>query len=269
MNEMRERVRRHTERNELPYRPRGEHHTRLEAFSDAVLAFAMTLSVLSLEIPHDSQELVHLFRSLPSFLLTFGVLFGVWTAMNRWCRRFGLEDTRTIWTFGAILFIVVFYTYPLKFLAAARLDSLFGAHTVEMRTEDSGAVLALYGVGYGVLCLLFWSLYRHAWSLRDVLELDEPERLDTQLQMRSWLGSSGFGVLLVALLPMPALRLVAKGPRIAIVLVVLAVMLGWTAVFFRNLARIQAEKKRFLAGWRAREAAAAASPGARSEASHG
>ncbi len=262
--DLRERVRRHTERNELPYRERGEHHTRLEAFSDAVLAFAITLSVLSLEVPHDSGELLELFRGLPSFLFTFCALFGVWTAQNRFCRRFGLDDPRTTWTFGAILFVIVFYTYPLKFMAAAKLDAIFGHATVDLRREDTGRVFALYGAGYGVLCSLFWSLYRHAWNLRDLLELDEAERLDVRLQMRNWGLYASFGLVLVLMIALDPIRGLAPPMRRVVLAVLLALVLGWAAVFANHVRSVQIEKRRFLATWRARAQAAAPGAGGKS-----
>jgi hypothetical protein len=250
VRDLRQRLLRHVNRGELPYRLRGEHHSRLEAFSDAVLAFALTLSVLSLEVPRDSHELLHLFRGVLSFAFTFAVLFGVWVAQNRYFRRFGLEDDRTTWTTGAILFVIVFYTYPLRFVASVQLDGLLGVPTAVMHREDQGLVFLAYGAGYGTLCLLLWSLYRHAWSLRDVLELDEAERLDTRMQMRIWGWSAvlGAAVMSVALLSAPVH---GRGPRIALALTAMALILTTSALLLVQVFRARRERTRFLAAARA------------------
>ena len=68
MNEMRARLARLADPNELPFRARGEHHLRSDAFGDAVLAFGVTLSVLSLEVAHDSHELLGRLRAFPTAL---------------------------------------------------------------------------------------------------------------------------------------------------------------------------------------------------------
>lgn len=258
---LRERVLRHVNKNELPYQPRGLHHTRLEAFTDAVWAFAITLSVLSLEVPHDSHELLKLFRGTLSFGFSFIALFGLWVAQNRYFRRFGLEDDRTVWTTGAILFVILLYTYPMRFVAAWELDRLFGPPTVTMDAADKGLVFVAYGIGFGAISALFASQYRHALNLKDVLGLDEAELLDARQQMRQWLAGVWLGA---AILTMELIRLplASKGARIAVALVALVAVLGACAHLLWVTLGVQKEKKAYLAAMRAREAAAHGSPGA-------
>ena len=255
MNEIRERLARITDPSELPYHARGEHHTRLEAFSDAVLAFAITLSVLSLEVPHDSGELLKMFRGMLSFGVTFVVLFWIWSMQNRWCRRFGLDDLRTHWTMAGILFVALVFTYPLKFMMGAYLDPLLGGHTMAMHHEDLSRIYAMYSGGFAALAGLFWSLYRRAWDLRDALALDEAERFDTQQQLRTFGTQAGFGVLMAALLmvlDMP--HDWPKAGRITLLLAALATVIAASVWLLLGVARLQRDKKAFLAKWRARAA---------------
>ncbi len=253
MNEMRERLLGLTNANELPFRARGEHHTRLEAFCDAVLAFAITLSVLSLEVPHDSTELLNMFRGMLSFAATFIILFWIWSIQNRGCRRFGLDDIRTHWTMAGILFVALVFTYPLKFMMGSYLDPLLGAHTMEMHHEDLSRVYALYSCGFSALTGFFWSLYRRAWDLRDVLELDEPERFDTKQQMRTFRVQAVFGVVLAALLVVIDIPHEWPRPlRLTLLLSALVGVLAVSAYLLHVVYRLQRDKKAFLAKWHAR-----------------
>ncbi len=97
--------------------PRRSHDiSRLEAFSDAVFAFALTLLVVSLEVPKSYAELMNLMRGFPAFACCFGVLLWIWYEHNLFFRRYGLQDPYTVFLNGALLFVVMFYVYPLKFM---------------------------------------------------------------------------------------------------------------------------------------------------------
>ena len=90
--------------------------TRLEAFSDAVFGFAITLLVVSLEVPDSFDELMQVMRGLPVFAVTFAILLLIWQEHHNLFKRFPSADGVTIWLNGALLFVVVSYIYPLKFL---------------------------------------------------------------------------------------------------------------------------------------------------------
>ena len=74
------------------FRLRGREVTRLESFSDAVFAFALTLLVVSLDVPKTFTDLVTTMRGFPAFALCFLLLALIWNGHYRYCRRYGLDD---------------------------------------------------------------------------------------------------------------------------------------------------------------------------------
>ena len=69
--------------------------TRLEAFSDAVFAFALTLLVVSLEVPHTYAELIHLIRGFLPFACCFALLVWIWYEHSAFFSTYPLHDALT------------------------------------------------------------------------------------------------------------------------------------------------------------------------------
>jgi len=101
---------------EKDFRWRGTEMTRAEAFSDAVFAFAVTLLVVALEVPHSFSDLMQAVRGFGGFAVCFALLVLVWSKHTDYFRRYGLQTTWSIFLNCSLLFLVLFYVYPLKFL---------------------------------------------------------------------------------------------------------------------------------------------------------
>jgi uncharacterized membrane protein len=163
--------------------------SRVEALSDGVIAFAITLLVVSLEVPRTFDELLVTMRGFLAFAITFAMLFHVWTVQYKFFRRYGLNDNFTIWMTALLLFVVLFYVYPLKFVWTFIVNALLGlGTTVEtsagrvepvVRGEQVPTMLAVYGVGFAAVFAIFALLYLHAYRRRGALELNELEAYDT------------------------------------------------------------------------------------------
>ena len=161
------------------FRMRGLEVTRLEGFSDAVFGFALTLLVVSLDVPKDFSDLVAAMRGFPAFAVCFLLLVLIWNAHYSYCRRYGLEDTTARVLTCVLLFLVLFYVYPLKFLftfAIIRVD----ATPLHMTLAQYSLLMSIYGLGLAAVYLALVFLYLHAYRLRDALDLNELERLDTR-----------------------------------------------------------------------------------------
>jgi uncharacterized membrane protein len=166
--------------------------SRVEALSDGVIAFAITLLVVSLEVPRTFDELLVTMRGFLAFAITFAMLFHVWLVQFKFFRRYGLNDNFTIWMTALLLFVVLFYVYPLKFVWTLIVNAFLGLGTTVrtaagqaepvLRNEQVPTMLMVYGAGFAAVFAIFSLLYLHAYRKRGELELNELESFDT----RSW-----------------------------------------------------------------------------------
>ena len=172
------------------FRWRSHEVSRIEGLSDAVFGFAITLLVVSLEVPTTFNELAHLMNGFGAFAISFMLLFLVWFNQHKFFRRYGLQDATTVWLNGALLFVVLFYVYPLKFLFTFLVDRFTGGHgeirlpngNVEQMIESDqqmGTLMLIFGIGYFAVFAVFVLLHLHAYRKRDALELTEVELFDT------------------------------------------------------------------------------------------
>ncbi len=188
------------------FRMRGLEVSRLEGFSDAVFGFALTLLVVSLDVPKTFADLLSTMRGFPAFAVCFLLLTLIWDAHYRFCRRYGLQDGSTRVLTCVLLFLVLFYVYPLKFLFNLSMGDVAGNPTesAHMTLAQFSVLFRIYGLGFAAVYLSLLALYVHAWRLRDVLELNELERLDTRFHLYRLLSMVLVGLLGALLAWIPA-----------------------------------------------------------------
>jgi uncharacterized membrane protein len=139
--------------------------TRIEAFSDAVFGFAITLLVVSLEVPDTFDELMQVMRGLPVFAVTFAILLLIWQEHHNLFKRFPSSDGVTIWLNGALLFVVVSYIYPLKFLFGKIVlpgSVSVGPGGAFQGVDQLVTLMVIYGAGFATIFLLFAAMYWRA-----------------------------------------------------------------------------------------------------------
>jgi uncharacterized membrane protein len=184
------------------FRWRAGEITRLEAFCDVVFGFAITLLVVSLEVPHSYSELIADMRGFLPFAACFAQLVMIWRTHYRFSRRYGLEDPYTVFLNVVLLFLVLFYVYPLKFVFTLLFAELGGGGLEDQIGWHEGSVLMrIYAAGFAAVFLLFTLLYTHAYRLRKELGLNPVESAQTRssLQENLLLALVGIGSFLIAI----------------------------------------------------------------------
>jgi len=187
---------------EAYFRWRAGEITRLEAFCDVVFGFAITLLVVSLEVPHTYAELMADMRGFLPFAACFAQLVMIWRTHYRFSRRYGLEDPYTVFLNVVLLFLVLFYVYPLKFVFTLLFAEITGTDaSANMGWHEASVLMRIYAAGFAAVFWLFVLMYAHAYRLRRELGLNPVEVLETRfsLQENALLGLIGIASFLVAI----------------------------------------------------------------------
>jgi uncharacterized membrane protein len=167
--------------------------TRLEGFTDAVFAFAVTLLVVSLEVPKTFPELLVAMRGFLAFGICFALLTNVWYQHYRFFRRYALESPWVVFLNCVLLFFVLFYVYPLKFVFTTAFAS------IEISASETRTLFTIWSLGYAAVFGVFSLLYLHAWRIRAQLGLTPLESMRTRLSLLDQLAMVSVALLSTAL----------------------------------------------------------------------
>jgi len=184
---------------------RGQSVTRIENLSDIVFALAMGMLVSSSTAPQTMGDLTRFLIAIVPVTAGFAILLGIWNSHFVFFRRYGLADGKVVFLNACLLFAVLYLAYPLRFV----FDSLFAFVLMlmgdpswiierDIEYEDSGVIMAYFAGGYAVLQTLMSTLYSHALSKREQLELSETEIALTRLSRTAALATAIVGVLVAA-----------------------------------------------------------------------
>ena len=131
---------------------------RVEALSDAVFAFAATLMVVSLGSGDTLLELKSNFKNLISFGVSFFVLIALWKLHYNYFRRNNYLDNRIITYNSILLFVVLYFVFPLKSLTATWLKQS------AVSLNDLASLFILYSLGFLLIFLCFSLMYKRAYK---------------------------------------------------------------------------------------------------------
>ena len=83
---------------------RGGEVSRLETRAEAVFAIAVTLLIVTRDVPKTFDEFIVVMWGFIGFAVTFSFLFNIWKAHYLFHRRYGLEDNTTILLNSILIF---------------------------------------------------------------------------------------------------------------------------------------------------------------------
>ena len=175
------------------FRYRGVEPGRMENFSDAVFALAITLLLISTSPPTNFDQIKRFVWELIPFTLCIIFIILIWHEHFTFFFRYGLRNSKVLVLNSTFLIIVLFYVYPLKFLTKLillPLAILFGQKTLRtemlgmIRGEDMADLMIIYGLGAFAVFIILMLMYRYAYRHAAELELNDLERFDTLTKIK-------------------------------------------------------------------------------------
>ena len=174
------------------FQERGNEIFRIEALSDAVFGFSMSLLIMALEVPESFDEFRNTIFNFPPFVATCALVFYFWFLQNRFFRMYGLNNNRIIFLNLGLLIIILIYAFPLKYLFSLLLSWLFaknfmtGDHVQELpylSVEDFGSLVIFFSIGYSIIWMIFGFMYWEAGRAADRIGLNASERVVLRYDM--------------------------------------------------------------------------------------
>lgn len=138
--------------------------SRIEAFSDAVFAFAATLLVISVGNEESTSILKIDWMAFLSFGVSFFVLVGLWWLHYNFFRRTKYMDNWIIALNALLLFVVLYYIFPLKSL----INSWMGDQRLSI--EEFSSLFQLYSLGFLLIFLCYSLMYLRSYKKSKQLE---------------------------------------------------------------------------------------------------
>ncbi len=179
------------------FRWRGSEVTRIEGFSDAVFAFSVTLLIVTLEVPRTFTELLTTMKGFVAFAASFAIIIWIWHIHYTFFRRYGLQDAFTKTVNAVLLFVVLFYVYPLKFVFTNVIHFWSGGENATTLANGSivpivgqgepGSMMLVYGIGFVAVFVCYVLLYMNAGRKREELRLNQAEVFLNSMHLRQYL----------------------------------------------------------------------------------
>lgn len=194
---------------------------RVEAFSDGVMAIAITLLVLELKVPQGSaagkllEDLANRWPSYAAYVAAFLTIGIIWLNHHTLLTKIARFDARLHWLNLMLLFGVATLPFPTALLA----------DFVNHGGDNAKVAAAAYGLVSMFMALPWSFMWRH---LADHPELLEPGYDDVHARAelrRGWVGVPIYGAATVISLVLPIAALVLY---VAIAAIYAITSQGWT-----------------------------------------
>ncbi len=164
--------------------------SRLDNFTDAAFAFAVTLLVIGgNEAPISNEQLRQAVAEVPAFAIGFAIITMFWITHVRWRGFRGQGDWLSVLLTVLLVFLVLIYVQPLRAMARSFSTFLGGSGTPFQ--GDVGDLFLVYGAGFVAMALTVAALFLE--TLRNP-DLETANRSQVRGEFFIWLILGGTGL---------------------------------------------------------------------------
>jgi len=177
---------------------------RVVAFSDAVIAIAVTLLVLNIRPPQDTRHLFHglatLWPSYLAYVVTFMLIGQVWANHHVMFDQIRIADRAVLFLNTVLLMDIAFLPFAASVLAQAFRDG-----------HGQRAAVVLHGVAFELAAILFNAIWEYARRHHRLLvaTIDSADARAISRRFRLALTWIATGTLLGALIPALGVAVIA------------------------------------------------------------
>ena len=189
-------------------RLRGLAMTRIETFTDAAFAFAVTLLVISVDdVPRSYEEMLTALKSIPVFLLASAQIFVFWMAHRNWSRIYALDDFLSVVLSLLLVVSLLVMVFPLRIVYTFGASDMTNYWIPEpfpldpaQWTDQLRVIFIMLGVSWAWLAGVVVAMFAYALKQAQRLDLNDAEldNANTYIWIFSILGLSGILSIVIA-----------------------------------------------------------------------
>ena len=188
-------------------RLRGLAMTRIEMFADAAFAFAVTLLVISVDVPRSFDEMVIALKSIPVFLFASAQIFIFWLAHRNWSRVYGLDDRAAVVLTLLLVVSLLVMVFPLRIVYGFGASDITNGWIPQpfplestLWTDQIRLIFIMLGVSWAWLAGIVVAMFAYVLKQRDRLDLNDRElrNANAYIWVFSILGLSGVLSIVIA-----------------------------------------------------------------------
>lgn len=160
---------------------RGAQASRIDNLTDAVFGIAITLLIFNLANPNSFSDLMDFAKTLPAFLLSISFLVLIWYEHFRFSTVFSFNDPGLVALNTFFLALIIFFVYPLRFLALLLTNFLFETNIgIQITIGQMPYLMIFYGLAIFAVYFILFLFYVRAMGRKQFLELNEYELFYTR-----------------------------------------------------------------------------------------
>jgi uncharacterized membrane protein len=180
--------------------------------------------------------MMEMLRGFLPFAVCFWIFIDIWFEHRKFFKHYALEDNLTLFLNTCLLFVILFYVYPLKYMFTLSIEAFMG-HSEQMPVSGARVLFTVYGAGVMAVFWILAAMYGHALRQRHALQLNEVELIDTRERVYDNVFMGLFGLISIALANFGFLRL--AGP-IYFLIAIPKTIVPWVFGVKRNRAEASA-----------------------------